>query len=631
MSDLITRKPTALMVELLRKGAASERGTMALLDHNDRTQDGILRRDMGDVRREDGATHSWLVINDRGRAYLAKLDGAQQQAVVEPVSAPEAAEERPAVAAALRGLTSVMRRELASAGRCAYAVDASEVRLSSRLSLAQERALITRGLAVKQGARLVATELGTAVAEELAGVPVMRAAEAALTAALDALTDAETPEGRAVAFEAAGRALEAADESGALNTMPEHVRYRLERYGKAAARGAAIVERVAVAVAEEWRETRARRAGEQQAAEETPQTAQERPAAPRAAVETPEGSGGAEGGVWAVGDRAAGVVKGQAYTGRVVNIHYRGEVQDVVHVATDGPLVTPAGRSVSGVMLRGAAEIATLRPESPQERPAALRAAMETPEGPEDVRAAVVARLDAVWSAGYVTGPPMTQDQRRVAAEVVADYYTDGGTKLLHGVRDRDALVQEYRSDLKSTWDLMNAYGHARLVTGGDVWALVARNRTGERAEALRPVVEAAMSEAGEVAVWSSSAVVRGEERAGAGVVAPVAVAVLLAQELSDGSTVHRHARGALRVTRGDGAVIMLRPAAGERRYDCCGCRACQSGRGSCVKVPTGQAWGVRRPNGKVSGVMGSHGEALRYARRVPGGGTPVMVEPLGV
>jgi hypothetical protein len=91
MSDLITRKPTPVMVELLRRGAADPRGIMTLSDHNDRTQDGILRRDMAEVVAEPGATHSWLVINDRGRAYLAQLDGAQQ----EPVSAPETAEERP--------------------------------------------------------------------------------------------------------------------------------------------------------------------------------------------------------------------------------------------------------------------------------------------------------------------------------------------------------------------------------------------------------------------------------------------------------------------------------------------------------------------------------------------------------
>jgi hypothetical protein len=126
MSDLITRKPTAPMTELLRRGAASPKGIMTLLDHNCRTQDGILRRELADVVPEPGATHSWLVINDRGRAYLAKLDGAQQQAAKEqqeapqePASAPVTAVERPAapevqdapaapVAPALEGIARVV-------------------------------------------------------------------------------------------------------------------------------------------------------------------------------------------------------------------------------------------------------------------------------------------------------------------------------------------------------------------------------------------------------------------------------------------------------------------------------------------------------------------------------------------
>ncbi|MEU9405529.1 hypothetical protein AB0E08_07480 [Streptomyces sp. NPDC048281] len=91
MSDYIKAKPTAIMLDLLRKGAADPKGVMTLADHNDRTQDGILRRDMADVVHEEGATHSWLVINDRGRACVAKVDGtgAQQQeerAALEPVN-----------------------------------------------------------------------------------------------------------------------------------------------------------------------------------------------------------------------------------------------------------------------------------------------------------------------------------------------------------------------------------------------------------------------------------------------------------------------------------------------------------------------------------------------------------------
>jgi hypothetical protein len=63
-----------------------------------------------------------------------------------------------------------------------------------------------------------------------------------------------------------------------------------------------------------------------------------------------------------VGDRVAGEVKGQAFTGRVTNTHFRDGVLDVVHVASDQPLKMPSGRTVHGVMLRGAAEVATLRP-----------------------------------------------------------------------------------------------------------------------------------------------------------------------------------------------------------------------------------------------------------------------------
>ncbi|MFD8648691.1 hypothetical protein [Streptomyces mirabilis] len=73
-ADLITRKPTAAMIELLRRGAADKRGVMTLLDPNCRTLDGIFRRDMAETVSETGATHSWVLINKRGRDYLAKLD-----------------------------------------------------------------------------------------------------------------------------------------------------------------------------------------------------------------------------------------------------------------------------------------------------------------------------------------------------------------------------------------------------------------------------------------------------------------------------------------------------------------------------------------------------------------------------
>lgn len=80
MSDgLITRKPTPAMVELLRQGAADPQGRITMADHNDRTQDGLLRRDMADVV-DAGPWLGYLVITDRGRAYLAKLDAAQERA-----------------------------------------------------------------------------------------------------------------------------------------------------------------------------------------------------------------------------------------------------------------------------------------------------------------------------------------------------------------------------------------------------------------------------------------------------------------------------------------------------------------------------------------------------------------------
>ncbi|MGA5598339.1 hypothetical protein ACPCSE_29315 [Streptomyces cellulosae] len=193
--------------------------------------------------------------------------------------------------------------------------------------------------------------------------------------------------------------------------------------------------------------------------------------------------------------------------------------------------------------------------QEPKETPAA----QETQERPEDARAAVVAHLDAIWSKGYVTGPGLTLEQHRIAAEVIADHYTDGDTRKVFG-RDRAALVADYRN--RSTYDVMNAYGAVRLATGGDVWALVGKNRGGERPESLRPLVEEAVAWAGEVAVWSSTTTTaHGEEWKGADVIAPEAVTVFLAQELAKGHTVHRHARGALRVTCDSGAVVTLRPA----------------------------------------------------------------------
>lgn len=81
---------------------------------------------------------------------------------------------------------------------------------------------------------------------------------------------------------------------------------------------------------------------------------------------------------WAVGDRVAGQVKGQPFTGRVTNTHFKGEVLDVVHVAADQTLTTPAGRTVGRVILRGSGEIAGLSPE-----PVTEAAAEQVPADPE--------------------------------------------------------------------------------------------------------------------------------------------------------------------------------------------------------------------------------------------------------
>jgi hypothetical protein len=70
---------------------------------------------------------------------------------------------------------------------------------------------------------------------------------------------------------------------------------------------------------------------------------------------------------------------------------------------------------------------------------------------------------------------------------------------------------------------------------------------------------------------------------------------------------------------------------AGGQRFDCCGCVSCSQGRGSCVKVPSGPAWGVKRPDGRVVGPFARHAEALRYGRNVVRGGTPVALEPVAV
>lgn len=92
------------------------------------------------------------------------------------------------------------------------------------------------------------------------------------------------------------------------------------------------------------------------------------------------------------GDRVSGEIKGQNFTGTVTVVHGRGghsilhddgtvtelvpPTPEAVHIASDAPLTTPAGRTVHGVLLRGAAEIAILNfLDEPGEQPAAGTAA----------------------------------------------------------------------------------------------------------------------------------------------------------------------------------------------------------------------------------------------------------------
>jgi hypothetical protein len=81
MSEIIDikRPPTATQVEELRKGAAQRNGIIALGDQENRTQEGLARRGMGEWKSAtdmgERGTHSWFVITQRGRDYLAKLDG----------------------------------------------------------------------------------------------------------------------------------------------------------------------------------------------------------------------------------------------------------------------------------------------------------------------------------------------------------------------------------------------------------------------------------------------------------------------------------------------------------------------------------------------------------------------------
>jgi len=83
----IKRKPTTVQVEALRKGAVQRNGIIALGDQNDRTQEGLARRGMGEWRSAtdmgERGTHSWFVITQRGRDYLAKGERVAAEAAEE--------------------------------------------------------------------------------------------------------------------------------------------------------------------------------------------------------------------------------------------------------------------------------------------------------------------------------------------------------------------------------------------------------------------------------------------------------------------------------------------------------------------------------------------------------------------
>jgi hypothetical protein len=179
--------------------------------------------------------------------------------MTEQTAAAPTAEE---IAAAVRKLTAVQRSELGNMARTVEVMPSRGWRLSQRLSSSQVRALVGRGLAELDGTAFYRlTPLGVAVADVVGGGPERRAAEEALRRALDALADAEGPEGRAVAYERAGHALVVADEVGVMNMLSDTMRHRLEGVARAQRQGAERVEKIASRAAEEWRETRVRRAG----------------------------------------------------------------------------------------------------------------------------------------------------------------------------------------------------------------------------------------------------------------------------------------------------------------------------------------------------------------------------------
>ncbi|MFK0063377.1 hypothetical protein ACIQTN_29630 [Streptomyces werraensis] len=82
----------------------------------------------------------------------------------------------------------------------------------------------------------------------------------------------------------------------------------------------------------------------------------------------------------------------------------------------------------------------------------------------DDRTAQILARLDAVVLRGYTTGPGLDSAERQVAALLLADHHTDNGTRRTATGSTRDEVF--WRRYTGPTYDLMNAYGAARLRTG---------------------------------------------------------------------------------------------------------------------------------------------------------------------
>jgi hypothetical protein len=459
----ITRKPTPAMVELLRKGAADPKGRMTMVDHNDRTQDGILRRDMADTA-DAGPWLSYLVINDRGRAYLAKLDREQQgeriardvfqvsegdvkrmgRAIADAAKGAQQEKERPAVWA----VPGVRARCLAGKGK-----------ITDRFVHADG---VERVTFVPDGARH-----GDALPVDVRAPHLEPLCIRCDAVGDDSLPHRETESGHLCGYCAA--VLEEERQGGGVDTLREFSREVADADGMAAA--TVRVNRV---------------------------------------------------------ERGARLVVGGARVLGWDNAYWR-----VAWVAEEGGRVVVCFWSASSNLEAAeepvSAPVAAEEPQEGQQYGGVTREDVASGNGP----------AEALWRAQQYF---RMFDARR--GRVPSVEASQGGVERLAAPR---VAVEPQEG---------------RGAAQGGVWALVGCNRSGERVEALRPVVDRAMSEAGEVAVWSASVTTAaGVERAGGDVIAAEAVAVFVAQALSTGQTVHRHARGALRVTLTDGTMITVRPA----------------------------------------------------------------------